>query len=173
MEKNKKSKLTLYFAYGANLNLHGMQYRCPGFKALAPAVLTNYRFIFRGVADIEPAKGEKVYGALYILNPEHMKSLDKFEGFPHLYIKKQLEVKILDNTHSECYYQATVYVMRNSNHYARPSGRYLATILEGCRQWKLPPDYHSEILYRAYYPDKTSKNDIESLKSKETRLCLK
>jgi len=75
-------KMTTYFAYGANLNLAGMAYRCPGFKPIAPAVLLNYRFAFKGVADVEPAPGEKVYGALYLLTQKHMQALDHFEGFP-------------------------------------------------------------------------------------------
>ncbi len=150
MKKNRKqkSKLTFYFAYGANLNLNGMAYRCPGFRPIAPAVLTDYRFAFKGVADVEPAPGENVYGALYLLTPKHMKSLDCFEGFPNLYIKKQALVRILDGLEPEHFTLATIYVMRNSNHYAEPARQYLDTILTGCRQWKLPEEYQEEIVKR-------------------------
>ena len=169
MKKNKKqqkqrSKLILYFAYGANLNLNGMAHRCPGFKPIAPAALPDYRFAFKGVADVEPAPGENVYGALYLLTTKHMKSLDRFEGFPNLYIKKQVPVRILDGLQPEHFTLATIYVMRNSNHYAEPSGPYLDTILTGCRQWKLPDEYQEEILRRAYHPHLITKNEIFSLK---------
>ena len=162
--KKMKNDLTLYFAYGANLNLDGMNYRCPGYKAIAPAVLPNYRFAFKGVADVEPLPDEKVYGALYLLNAKHMKSLDRFEGFPHLYIKKQVLVEVLDGLSPRNFTKATVYVMRNSNHYAEPSKQYLNTILTGCQQWELPDEYREEILRRAYHPEIITKDEIFSIK---------
>ena len=159
----RKNQITLYFAYGANLNLNGMAHRCPGFKPVAPAVLPNYRFAFKGVADIEPAYGENVYGALYVLRPQHMKALDHFEGFPNLYIKKQALVRILDGLEPKCFTKATVYIMRNGDYYAEPSPSYLNTILTGCRQWKLPEDYQEEIMRRAYHPHLISKKELFTL----------
>ena len=159
-----KRKLTLYFAYGANLNLDGMTFRCPGFKPIASAILPNYRFAFKGVADVVPMNGENVYGALYLLKPKHMKSLDRFEGYPNLYVKKQLLIKVLDGLVSENFTMATVYVMRDRDQYEKPSGGYLNTILTGCKQWELPKDYQEEILRRAYHPEITSKDEIFSLK---------
>ena len=162
-QQKQKSKLILYFAYGANLNLDGMAHRCPGFKPIAPAALPDYRFAFKGVADVEPASGENVHGALYLLTPKHMKSLDHFEGFPNLYIKKQALVRILDCLEPEHFTLATVYVIRNSNCYAEPAQQYLNTILNGCRQWKLPKDYQEEIMRRAYHPHLISKKELFSL----------
>ena len=161
--ENGKSQITLYFAYGANLNLNGMTYRCPGFKPVAPAVLPNYRFVFKGVADIEPAYGKNVYGALYVLTPQHMKALDHFEGFPNLYIKEQVLLRILDGLEPKCFTKATVYIMRNGDYYAEPSPQYLNIILTGCRQWKLPEDYQEEIMRRAYHPHLISKKELFTL----------
>ena len=163
--KNKnKRKFTLYFAYGANLNLDGMSYRCPGFKPIAPAVCPNYRLAFKSVADIEVCYGENVYGALYLLNEKHMKSLDRFEGYPNLYIKKQLLIKVLDGLEPENFTLATVYVMRDRDIYAKPSPGYLNTILTGCRQWELPEEYQAEIKLRAEFPYLISKHELFKMK---------
>lgn len=34
---------TLYFAYGSNINLDQMAYRCPAAEVVGPVVLENYR----------------------------------------------------------------------------------------------------------------------------------
>ena len=162
--KKLKGKPTLYFAYGANLNLEGMTYRCPGYKAIAPAVLPNYRFAFKGVADVEPLYGENVYGALYLLRPKHMKALDRFEGYPNLYIRKQVLVQVLDGLSPRNFSRATVYIMRNGDRYSEPSKHYLDTILTGCKQWELPEEYREEILQRAHHPQIITKDEIFSLK---------
>ncbi len=38
----------LYFAYGSNINLEQMEYRCPAAKAVGPVILENYELLFRG-----------------------------------------------------------------------------------------------------------------------------
>ena len=38
----------LYFAYGSNINLDQMQYRCPDATVYGQAVLDNYDLRFRG-----------------------------------------------------------------------------------------------------------------------------
>ena len=45
----------LYFAYGSNINLDQMQYRCPDATVYGQAVLDNYDLRFRGsgVATVE------------------------------------------------------------------------------------------------------------------------
>ena len=162
--KKPVNRQILYFAYGANLNLDGMSHRCPGHRPIAPAILPNYRFAFKGVADVEPMPDEKVYGALYLLRPKHIISLDRFEGYPRLYIKKQVLVRILDGLEPDNWTLATVYVMRERDNYGEPSSSYLHTILTGCKQWELPEEYQEEILRRAYHPEIITKDEIFSIK---------
>ena len=38
----------LYFAYGSNINLNQMRYRCPDASVYGQAVLDNYDLRFRG-----------------------------------------------------------------------------------------------------------------------------
>jgi len=143
-----KNEPIIYFAYGANLNLDGMNNRCPGNKPLSKAVLKNYRFMFKSVADIEEAANHSVHGALYEITKEHLRSLDRFEGYPRLYIRKTVPVITEDGGEI----QAVVYQMTDRNHYSSPCLGYLNIILSGCRQWQLPDEYIQYIISRAKNP---------------------
>ena len=35
----------LYFAYGSNINLEQMAYRCPAAEAVGPVILENYELL--------------------------------------------------------------------------------------------------------------------------------
>ena len=90
---------TLYFAYGSNINLEQMAYRCPDATVVGPVTLENYELLFRGngdgfgVATIEPKEGSKVFGLLWNITPKCEKSLDRYEGYPHLYDKQTVTVR--------------------------------------------------------------------------------
>ena len=57
-----------YFAYGSNMNLEQMKYRCPAAEVVENVRLENYRLAFRGrapgngVATVLPEKGSYVEG---------------------------------------------------------------------------------------------------------------
>ena len=89
---------SLYFAYGSNINLDQKQYRCPDATVYGQAVLDNYDLRFRGsgVATVEPKEGACVYGLLWELTDKCEASLDRYEGYPRLYIKQTLEVRTFD-----------------------------------------------------------------------------
>ena len=144
-----KSDKILYFAYGANLDIRGMELRCPGHKRIGRAVLKNYRLMFKSVADIEPAANHIVHGALYEITQEHLRSLDRFEGYPEFYIRKSLLVFTDDGKEVN----AIVYLMNNRYQYSSPHRGYLNIILSGCRQWQLPQKYIQYIVTRANEPD--------------------
>ena len=144
-----REETIIYFAYGANLDRNGMDIRCPGNKPLCRAVLKNYRLIFRSFADIEEAVNHNVHGALYEITKEHLRSLDRFEGYPKLYIRKTVPVITEDGREV----QAVVYQMTDRNHYSSPHRGYLNTILAGCQQWRLPEEYIQNIVTRAQEPD--------------------
>ena len=81
---------TYYFAYGSNLNRADTLVRCPGAKPMTVAELAGWRLTFRGVADIEPDASLSVPGALWRLTPEDLRSLDRYEGAPHLYERRSV-----------------------------------------------------------------------------------
>ena len=75
----------LYGAYGANLNMANMVVRCPQAKPILGFNLVGYRLVFNGVADIIKDKDTKVPIGLWQITKECEKSLDRYEGYPHLY----------------------------------------------------------------------------------------
>lgn len=84
----------LYFAYGSNLNLGQMAVRCPQAGVVGKAVLEGYELAFRrGVLTILPKEGGRVNGLLWRVNAWDELTLDRYEGYPHLYTKELLPVQ--------------------------------------------------------------------------------
>lgn len=169
----------LYFAYGSNINLDQMAHRCPDATPVGPVMLENYELIFRGttnhggVATIRPRHGSYVYGLMWNLTPECEKSLDRYEGYPHLYRKET--VTVFDVNGREI--PVMVYVM--NDRYRKPSipsDAYYLGIREGFRQNRLPVkhlekaiDYvHAEIFGRVKSPQPSRTNKPKS-QGKEAR----
>ena len=69
---------TLYFAYGSNINLGQMEYRCPDASVVGPVVLEGWELLFRrgGFATIAPKEGETVQGLLWSITQSCERSLD-------------------------------------------------------------------------------------------------
>ena len=123
----------VYLAYGSNLNLEQMTYRCPDATVIGTTVLPDYRLVFRGgrhsgVATIEQEKGSAVPVLLWEITRRCEQALDRYEGYPHLYRKEQLTVD-LDGREV----QAMAYVMNAGPPPAMPGAYYYATILHGYR----------------------------------------
>ena len=79
----KRAKIMLYGAYGANLNMANMEVRCPLAKPILGFHLVDYKLVFNGVADIIKHKGAKVPIGLWKITDKCEKALDRFEGFPY------------------------------------------------------------------------------------------
>ena len=141
-EKTEEVPTKLYFAYGSNINLEQMEYRCPDAEAVCNVILDNYSLVFRGrndgngVATIVPDKGRKVYGKLWKLTPKCERSLDRWEGCPFVYDKQLLTVRDMDGKH----YTAMTYTMTRAitREPAMPSEVYYQRIRDGYQQNALP-----------------------------------
>lgn len=121
----------LYMAYGSNLNLEQMKRRCPNAEVVGTAELKNWRLRFRGfsgsaVATIEPAKGFTVPVLVWRITPKDERALDVYEGFPRLYIKRNLPILLEGRLR-----RPMVYVMMDRYPYGSPGSSYLRTIMEG------------------------------------------
>ena len=127
----------LYFAYGSNINLDQMTYRCPDACVVWPVSLENYELLFRGggFATITPCEGGKVHGLLWSLTPECERSLDRYEGFPRFYDKRMVTVR--DGLGRELSVMAYIMAERFREP-TLPSTAYYNGILEGYRQNGLP-----------------------------------
>jgi len=126
---NKANKV--YLAYGSNLNLEQMGFRCPYAVPLGPVELRGYRLLFRGgknnaVATVEPDEGCSVPALLWEITPRDEEALDHYEGWPRFYRKETVTVE-LDGKPVE----AMVYVMNAGHPLGLPGDYYLNVILEG------------------------------------------
>lgn len=128
----------LYFAYGSNMNLNQMAFRCPDAAVVDTVRLEGYRLAFRtngggnGVATILPEEGSYVDGVLWRISERDEQHLDHYEGFPFLYGKEPVTVTDQDGVRREI----MAYTMNSpyKDTPAMPSHAYLEGILNGCRQ---------------------------------------
>mgnify|MGYP000340971532 CR=1 FL=1 len=70
----------LYAAYGSNINLEQMAYRCPHSTVAGTAMLKGYELQFRHHATIEPNEESEVPVLLWELDSQDEKFLDCYEG---------------------------------------------------------------------------------------------
>jgi gamma-glutamylcyclotransferase (GGCT)/AIG2-like uncharacterized protein YtfP len=79
-----------YLAYGMNMNRESMAMRCPKAKALGGFYLPNHRLLFRGVADFTHDVDMVLPVVLWEITEECLASLDRVEGYPHLYDRRKI-----------------------------------------------------------------------------------
>ena len=56
----------LYVAYGSNLNIKQMGWRCPTAKVIGIGKILDYKLTFRHVATIEPSEKSEVPVAVWV-----------------------------------------------------------------------------------------------------------
>lgn len=115
----------LYIAYGSNINLEQMAYRCPNSKIVSKEMLKGYELEFRGVATIVPNDKSEVPVLIWEIDGRDEHSLDKYEGFPNYYRKELFEIDV-NGEKKEC----MAYLM-NSGHISPPMSYYYNVIKQG------------------------------------------
>ncbi len=111
----------LYVAYGSNLNIRQMKYRCPGAKLYGTGVIDNYELQFKGqphsaFATIAPKEGACVPVAVWEISEKNEQALDRYEGYPSHYFKQNVPVQ-LDGEEVN----AMVYIMNLRMGFGMPS----------------------------------------------------
>lgn len=119
-------KKTLYIAYGSNINLKQMAFRCPTAKVVGTSEIKGYELQFKGVATIAPKEESKVPVLVWELKSADEKSLDRYEGHPSLYRKETLEVEINGKSTP-----AMVYIMNGNSPLQEPTELYYNGIEKG------------------------------------------
>ena len=126
-----------YLAYGSNLNVEQMRYRCPTARIIGTAVIEDYRLLFKGsqtgsYLTIEPTEGASVPVAVWSVTEDDEHRLDRYEGYPSFYYKKELPVTITGiRTGKQRTQQCFVYIMHEDRPLGLPSNAYLETCCEG------------------------------------------
>lgn len=123
----------LYLAYGSNLNLSQMAYRCPTARPVGAAMIYGWELCFRGVADIVKSKDPKMVlpVGIWEIEPADEYELDIYEGYREN--GKGLYDKI--NVCGIMTYQMT------RREIAAPADSYFKTILQGYHDFGLDTNY--------------------------------
>ena len=126
-----------YLAYGSNLNMAQMQWRCPGAVPLGTAEIHGYRLIFKGSKSgsyltIEKADGFSVPVGVWAVTEADEVRLDRYEGYPNFYYKVETEITYKGLvSRKKRKVKAFVYIMHEDRPYGVPSFRYVETCREG------------------------------------------
>ena len=128
-----------YFAYASNLNRKQVSERCPDAKPRFTATLPNFKLVFTGwsrewhggKASIKPFKGEKVMGGVYEVSEKDLRLLDKYEGYPNIYNRREVFVFPEEGEAVK----AVTYIKVEQSEETKPSPEYIATIQQGYRDW--------------------------------------
>ena len=129
-----------YLAYGSNLNLAQMSHRCPTAKKAGIAIIKDYRLMFKGSASgnyltIERAEGYFVPVGVFVVEESDENALDRYEGYPNFYYKKDFVVELKDDNDNKKTIEAFAYIMHEERALGAPSDEYVQRVLEGYEEF--------------------------------------
>ena len=139
----------LYFAYGSNLNHKQMNCTSSGNRFIKRVCLYDYKFVYDGnsnkwkgaVANIFKLADNVVWGGLYEISKSDLANLDRREGYPISYDRKELEAK---DDQGNIYKAITYFKIREK--IGIPSSEYKKIIIDGAKDCNLPNNYVKENL---------------------------
>ena len=120
-----------YIAYGSNLNIRQMKFRCPTARIIGTATLPDYELLFKGsktgsYLTVEPKKGKNVPVAVWETTETDEAALDRYEGFPTFYYKAEMTLPIKGiRTGKIRERKVYVYIMHEDRPFAIPSKFYV------------------------------------------------
>ena len=144
-------KKRYYIAYGSNLNIRQMRMRCPSARIIGTSEIPDYELLFKGsktgsYLTIEPKEGSRVPVAAWEVSAEDELALDRYEGFPTFYYKKEMLLPIKGIRSGKIRMRNIfVYIMHEDRNIGSPSEFYVRTCLEGYRDF----GFDEKILMRA------------------------
>ena len=141
MEKKK-----YYLAYGSNLNIRQMRYRCPTAKPIGITAIPDYELLYKGsktgsYLTIEKKKGSLVPIAVWEVTAADEKRLDAYEGYPNFYYKKEMKLPVRLANGKTKKLTAFIYIMHEERELGCPSLAYIRTCKEGYRNFGFDQKY--------------------------------
>ena len=126
-----------YLAYGSNLNVKQMRFRCPDARIVGTAEIPNYQLLFKGsktgsYLTIELKQGSMVPAVVWSVSERDEYALDRYEGCPHFYYKTELELPLAETGKK---LTAFVYIMHEERKLGIPTSAYIRTCVDGYRQF--------------------------------------
>ena len=95
----------------------------------------------QGVADVVPCMGGDVFGGLYTVTSQDISNFDRCEGFPHVYQRKQCEIKVGKETVPAFFYYMNPEFLVN-----KPCGEYYEKVADGYKMWGIELRYLEDAL---------------------------
>ena len=126
-----------YIAYGSNLNVQQMRMRCPSARIIGTSVLEDHKLLFKGsktgsYLTVEKKPGSSVPVGVWEVTPADEKTLDRYEGFPNFYYKKELTLPVKGiRTGKIRKRRVFVYIMYENRPIGIPSISYMQTCIQG------------------------------------------
>lgn len=154
-------KKRYYIAYGSNLNIRQMRMRCPSARIIGTSTLNDYELLFKGsktgsYLTVEKKPGGAVPVAVWEVSPEDEKALDRYEGFPTFYYKKEFTLPIKGIRTGKIRERSVfVYIMHEDRAIGVPSISYMQTCIQGYDDF----GFDRAVLVKAYL--KCRRNDNE------------
>lgn len=137
----------LYFAYGSNMNLQQMKFRCPHACLLGWGCVPDWQVTECRFANIEYHCGAKLYGAIFEISHKFdWNVLDWYEGFPKSYVKTALRFYWFDTLQADIaviYKMTQRYQMRNRG--ISYTADYRSICSQGAIDCRLPVNVFSPI----------------------------
>jgi gamma-glutamylcyclotransferase (GGCT)/AIG2-like uncharacterized protein YtfP len=143
--------VTVYAAYGSNMDSTRMAERCPHSPSRGTGWLEGWRLTFGGeelgwegaLATVVEDVGSRVFVMLYDVNPADEASLDQWEGHElGIYRKLRLRVVALDGD-----VLAWLYVL-DGYEGGLPSARYVGMLADAAEAAGAPDDYVRDLRNR-------------------------
>lgn len=136
-----------YIAYGSNLSVEQMKYRCPDAKVIGMAAIKDWKLVFRVHATIEPAEGRVVPVLIWEIGDRDERNLDRYEGAPSYYRKEDMTVTMtgLDGKNPQ-EVTAMVYLMNDGHPVRTPMKSYYDVLEEGYTRF----GFNTYLLERAF-----------------------
>ena len=126
-----------YIAYGSNLNITQMRFRCPNARIIGTSVVPDYELLFKGsktgsYLTIEPKAGASVPVAVWETTADDELALDRYEGYPTFYYKAEMTLPITGIKSGKVRERKVyVYIMHEDRPIGIPSIPYMQTCIQG------------------------------------------
>lgn len=145
MEKKANGR-KYYIAYGSNLNMQQMAWRCPDAVPIMRGYLEGYELFYAGsksgnYATIREKSGAVTPIGIWEISSRDEQALDRYEGYPIFYFKRILRLKFNGEELS-----GIVYIMREDAVEGMPSASYVRTVKQGYKDFGLDEKYIAQSL---------------------------
>ena len=158
----------IYIAYGSNMDVGQMKFRCPEAQLLGTGLLEGWRLMFKGsltgaYATIEREKGCTVPILLWRISAADEERLDRYEGFPSFYYKRTIQaVKTDENGVRMGHTRGMAYIMHEERKLGTPSTHYLRILEQAYKEFGFDEDILGEA-YDYSQPECVSAEDLPCL----------